>query len=109
MHPLQNGSQVTERPANKPVSGLPGYFTESGENNVPSYPGADWFNHVIDEFLNVLSLMGIQYDPDTDLNLTNALKKFLKTIFILIVNHLVMIQMLLTYFLPSFQPQERWE
>ncbi|RTZ20412.1 SGNH/GDSL hydrolase family protein, partial [Vibrio penaeicida] len=60
MHPLQNGSQVTERPANKPVSGLPGYFTESGENNVPSYPGADWFNHVIDEFLNVLSLMGIQ-------------------------------------------------
>lgn len=81
MHPLQNGSQVTERPANKPVSGLPGYFTESGENNVPSYPGADWFNHVIDEFLNVLSLMGIQYDPDTDLNLTNALKKVFENYF----------------------------
>lgn len=62
MHPLQNGSQVTERPADKPVSGLPGYFTESGENNVPSYPGADWFNDNIDEFLNSLSVFGISFE-----------------------------------------------
>ncbi|MGL1307425.1 tail fiber domain-containing protein [Vibrio parahaemolyticus] len=66
MHPLQNGSQVTERPADKPVSGLPGYFTESGENNVPSYPGADWFNHNIDEFKSVLEEMGIPFDPSRD-------------------------------------------
>lgn len=72
MHPLQNGSQVTERPANKPVSGLPGYFTESGENNVPSYPGADWFNHVIDEFLNVLHSQGIEFDPSKDDHLSRA-------------------------------------
>ncbi|MCR9668509.1 hypothetical protein [Vibrio parahaemolyticus] len=73
MHPLQNGSQVTERPANKPVSGLPGYFTESGENNVPSYPGADWFNHVIDEFQNLLLSQNIQFDPTKDDHLAKAL------------------------------------
>ncbi|MDZ5116798.1 tail fiber domain-containing protein [Vibrio parahaemolyticus] len=62
MHPLQNGSQVTERPANKPVSGLPGFFTESGENNVPSYPGADWFNANIEEFINALDVANILFD-----------------------------------------------
>ncbi len=74
MHPLQNGSQVTERPANKPVSGLPGYFTESGENNVPSYPGADWFNNVIDEFLNCLDAAGISYDPNKLTNLASVIR-----------------------------------
>ncbi|EHR5461966.1 hypothetical protein KUM02_000400 [Vibrio parahaemolyticus] len=69
MHPLQNGSQVVTRPANKPASGLPGYFTESGDNNIPSYPGADWFNHVIDEFLNALDSLGITFDPQNDTNL----------------------------------------
>ncbi|EJI1278810.1 hypothetical protein NDZ80_002182 [Vibrio vulnificus] len=72
MHPLQNGSQVTERPANKPVSGLPGYFTESGENNVPSYPGADWFNHVIDEFSSALAVCDVDFDPESDQNLAKA-------------------------------------
>ncbi|MGL1163486.1 hypothetical protein ACSTKZ_07895 [Vibrio parahaemolyticus] len=74
MHPLQNGSQVNERPANKPVSGLPGYFTESGENNVPSYPGADWFNNVIDEFLTVLASLGVNYDSESTNNLSNTFK-----------------------------------
>ncbi|MEZ9972829.1 hypothetical protein AB4394_17910 [Vibrio lentus] len=73
MHPLRNGSQVTERPADKPVSGSPGYFTESGENNVPSYPGADWFNHVIDEFLNLLASFNITFDPSDDENLARCL------------------------------------
>ena len=63
MHPLNNGSQDTQRPANKPSVGSPGYFTESGENNAPSYPGADWFNDNIDEFLNGLSAAGIQFEP----------------------------------------------
>lgn len=80
MHPLQNGSQVTERPANKPVSGLPGYFTESGENNVPSYPGADWFNNVIDEFLNALDQQGVSFDPDSDDNLSKCFSTVTKTI-----------------------------
>ncbi|MDF4276370.1 hypothetical protein P3598_13205 [Vibrio parahaemolyticus] len=78
MHPLQNGSQVTERPANKPTSGLPGYFTESGDNNVPSYPGQDWFNDVIDEFLNVLSVMGITFDHNKSDHLSRAFS-FLKS------------------------------
>ncbi|HBN6298493.1 TPA: hypothetical protein L3N11_000925 [Vibrio parahaemolyticus] len=72
MHPLQNGSQVTERPANKPVSGLPGYFTESGENNVPSYPGQDWFNDVIDEFFNGLKAAKVTFDPSSVENLGRA-------------------------------------
>ncbi|EJB8542928.1 SGNH/GDSL hydrolase family protein [Vibrio parahaemolyticus] len=72
MHPLQNGSQVTERPANKPPSGLFGWFTESGEGNVPSYPGADWFNHVIAEFQNMLSSEGIEFNPENDDHLSQA-------------------------------------
>ncbi|HCG8523816.1 TPA: hypothetical protein NJ913_004359 [Vibrio parahaemolyticus] len=75
MHPLQNGSQVTERPANKPVSGAAGYFTESGENNVPSYPGADWFNNVIDEFLNSLNAVGISFSNSSVNNLSLCFDK----------------------------------
>lgn len=74
MHPLQNGSQVIERPANKPVSGSPGYFTESGENNIPSYPGADWFNHVIDEFQNAISSKGLTFDSSDDFNLARLIE-----------------------------------
>lgn len=73
MHPLQNGSQVTQRPARKATSGTPGYFTESGENNVPSYPGQDWFNDVIDEFKNALAEVGVIYDPQ---NLDHLAKAF---------------------------------
>ncbi|WP_447077663.1 hypothetical protein [Shewanella algae] len=75
MHPLQNGSQATVRPAKKPLSGTPGWFTESGDNNVPSYPGADWFNHVIDEFQNALAEVGVDFDSESDENLAMALRK----------------------------------
>ncbi|MBO2589316.1 hypothetical protein [Shewanella algae] len=75
MHPLQNGSQATVRPAKKPLSGTPGYFTESGDNNVPSYPGADWFNHVIDEFQNALIEAGVVFDQEEDTNLSQAIRK----------------------------------
>ncbi|MBU1392384.1 MAG: SGNH/GDSL hydrolase family protein [Gammaproteobacteria bacterium] len=63
MHPLRNGSQATARPAAKPVSGSPGWFTESGDENKPSYPGADWFNHVIAEFQTALATYGVTFDP----------------------------------------------
>ncbi|MEJ6520658.1 SGNH/GDSL hydrolase family protein [Shewanella bicestrii] len=66
MHPLQNGSQATTRPAVKPLVGIAGWFTESGDNNIPSYPGADWFNHVIAEFQNALAEMGVTFDPTKD-------------------------------------------
>ncbi|EJL6858565.1 hypothetical protein NMS86_000998 [Vibrio cholerae] len=62
MHPLHNGSQVTERPARKTTSGTMGYFSESNDNNAPSYPGADFFNDQIDEFKNALAAMSIAYD-----------------------------------------------
>ncbi|SIO94780.1 tail fiber protein [Vibrio spartinae] len=75
---LQNGSQVTERPLRKPTSGLAGYFTESGDNGAPSYPGQDWFNDVIDEFLNALTEMGISYDSGSVENLA-AVFRSLKT------------------------------
>lgn len=63
MHPLYNGSQVTARPARKATAGTPGYFSESNDNNQPSYPGQDWFNDVIDEFKNALSAANITYVP----------------------------------------------
>jgi hypothetical protein len=63
MHKLQNGSQVTIRPARKPQVGTGGYFAESNDSGAPSYPGQDWFNDCTDEFLNALNAMGIAYDP----------------------------------------------
>ncbi|AVI67208.1 hypothetical protein CKQ84_15690 [Shewanella sp. WE21] len=72
MHPLRNGSQAVARPAAKPLTGTAGWFTESGDNNAPSYPGADWFNHVIAEFQNVLAEMGIVFDPTSDEHLKQA-------------------------------------
>ncbi|OOX39347.1 hypothetical protein BJL83_07350 [Vibrio parahaemolyticus] len=69
MHPLQNGSQSVERPPKKPLVGTPGWFTESGNDNLPSYPGADWFNHVIAEFANALASRSVTFDPDSDNNL----------------------------------------
>ncbi|MGI2196898.1 hypothetical protein ACRN91_15130 [Shewanella baltica] len=74
MHPLRNGSQATTRPAAKPVSGSPGWFTESGDENKPSYPGADWFNHVIAEFQNALAEMGVVFDPENEDHLAKAFK-----------------------------------
>lgn len=62
MHKLQNGSQVSVRPQRKPLVGLGGYFSESNDQGAPSYPGQDWFNDCVDEFLNALGEMGITYD-----------------------------------------------
>lgn len=67
MHPLQNGSQVDNRPARKPTQGAAGYFSESNEQGAPSYPGQDFFNDQIEEFENALAVMGIPFVPgDTD-------------------------------------------
>ena len=79
MHPLQNGSQDTTRPPKKPLTGPAGWFTESGDNNVPSYPGADWFNHVIAEFLALLSSAGCTLDQESDENLSRAVHAIVKS------------------------------
>ncbi len=72
MHKLRNGSQVTVRPSRKAVSGVAGYFSESNDSGAPSYPGQDWFNDVIDEFLNAIQAMGITYDTSRLDNLALA-------------------------------------
>ncbi|MGF1708420.1 phage tail protein [Enterovibrio baiacu] len=64
MHLLNNGSQVEQIPATKSREGIGGYFSESNENNAPSYPGADWFNAVIREFQTALTRYGVPFDPD---------------------------------------------
>ncbi|EOX4332893.1 hypothetical protein ACPF3P_003749 [Vibrio cholerae] len=62
MHPLQNGSQVQNMPPLKPLVGTAGYFSESNEQGAPSWPGQDYFNKQIAEFLNALAAAGITYD-----------------------------------------------
>ncbi|WP_281544657.1 hypothetical protein [Grimontia sp. SpTr1] len=62
MHPLQNGSQVAVKPPAKNPIGEGGYFTEGGQGAAPSYPGADWFNAVISEFLNALTESGVTFE-----------------------------------------------
>ncbi|WP_133151924.1 phage tail protein, partial [Enterovibrio norvegicus] len=64
MHLLNNGSQVEQIPDTKTREGIGGYFSESNENNAPSYPGADWFNAVIREFQTALTRYGVPFDPD---------------------------------------------
>lgn len=72
MHKLENGSQVTARPARKPTAGTAGYFSESNDGGAPSYPGADWFNDNIDEFQNALAAAGVAYDPSKLTHLAQA-------------------------------------
>ncbi|ENM4022659.1 hypothetical protein DDN27_003535, partial [Vibrio cholerae] len=71
MHPLQNGSQIEERPARKSTSGIRGYFKEEG---TPSYPGADYFNDQIDEFMNALTAAGVPYVPGAVTHLAQLLQ-----------------------------------
>lgn len=63
MHQLNNGSQVTVKPKQKNPMGQPGFFTEGGQGVTPSYPGADYFNAQIEEFIFALKEMNIAFDP----------------------------------------------
>ena len=76
MHKLKNGSQVAERPARKETAGTAGYFSESNDAGSPSYPGQDWFNGVIDEFLNALAAAGVAYDSSKLTNLADVMVAF---------------------------------
>ena len=75
MHPLHNGSQVPQRPERKKTEGIAGYFAESNDNGAPSYPGQDFFNDLIDEFLNALKSADIKFDPTRLDNLAQAIAK----------------------------------
>ena len=72
MHPLNNSSQVMQPPAPKPRIGGPGYFSESNDSGAPSYPGADWFNAAIMEFMNTLSVAGVEFSADSFTNLAES-------------------------------------
>ena len=82
MHKLRNGSQVDVRPARKPTSGLAGYFSESNDQGAPSYPGQDFYNDCIDEFLNALAAAGIAYTPGDLTLLAQAMSKSSENLFI---------------------------
>ncbi|WP_316543822.1 phage tail protein [Klebsiella grimontii] len=63
MYHLDNASSVPDMPAIKPVLFTERrWFTEGGDGIQPSYPGADWFNAIQAEMLNVLSLANITPD-----------------------------------------------
>ncbi|EOF4706589.1 phage tail protein [Klebsiella oxytoca] len=63
MYHLDNASSVPDMPAINPVlfTGRR-WFTEGGDGIQPSYPGADWFNAIQAEMLNVLALASITPD-----------------------------------------------
>ncbi|WP_241722955.1 phage tail protein [Raoultella sp. HC6] len=63
MYHLDNASSVPDMPAIKPVLFTERrWFTEGGDGIQPSYPGADWFNAIQTEMLNVLALANITPD-----------------------------------------------
>lgn len=78
MYALDNHSGVSVMPTLKSKvfnHNEPRWFTEGGNGVAPSYPGADWFNIVQAELLNVLRDGGIQPDK-TQLNqITTAIRR----------------------------------
>lgn len=63
MYHLDNASSVPDMPNIKPVLFTERrWFTEGGDGIQPSYPGADWFNAIQAEMLNVLALANITPD-----------------------------------------------
>lgn len=65
MYHLDNASSVPEMPTIKPVMFTETrWFTEGGDGIAPSYPGADWFNAIQAEMLNVLSMANIAPDKN---------------------------------------------
>lgn len=78
MYALDNNSGVSVMPTLKSKvfnHNEPRWFTEGGNGVAPSYPGADWFNIVQAELLNVLQDGGIQPDK-TQLNqITTAIRR----------------------------------
>lgn len=78
MYALDNSSGVAVMPGIKPQlkSALePQWFTEGGNGVAPTYPGADWFNIVQAELLNVLKKAGINPDKANHEQLTRAIQK----------------------------------
>lgn len=65
MYHLDNGSGVSTFSLAPVKSENRQWFTEGGHGNVISYPGADWFNMVQAELLNILDDAGIKPNKGT--------------------------------------------
>lgn len=75
MYWLDNTTGVAAPPTIPPVvSPTKLYFTEGGGGEQPSIPGAEWFNMVTDELLQVLSLAGISPDKAEHTQLAKAIQ-----------------------------------
>ncbi|WP_345859343.1 hypothetical protein [Shewanella algae] len=66
MHQVDNETTTPEMPPFE-MTIRPGWFTKGGQGQAATYPGADWFNMVQAELLNVLGAAGILPDkPQLD-------------------------------------------
>lgn len=75
MYWLDNATGVAAPPTIPPVaSPTKLYFTEGGGGEQPSIPGAEWFNMITDELLQVLSLAGISPDKADHAQLAKAIQ-----------------------------------
>lgn len=76
MFHLDNESGVSNIPAIAPLRSQQRlWFTEGGHGNAISYPGADWFNIVQAELLNVLDEAGISPDKGQLNQIAQAIRK----------------------------------
>lgn len=81
MYALDNDSGVQTMPevkAKKFNHTEPRWFTEGGNGVAPSYPGADWFNIVQAELLNILTEANIAPDKSQLNQITLAIKEVVK-------------------------------
>ncbi|HGM7539551.1 phage tail protein [Serratia marcescens] len=77
MYHLDNVSSVPDMPPVKSVLFAERrFFTEGGDGVAPSYPGADWFNIIQMEMLNVLALANITPDKSQFDQFARAIRVF---------------------------------
>ncbi|MBO2656062.1 hypothetical protein I6M49_21700 [Shewanella algae] len=72
MHQIDNETTTPEMPPFEEAV-IPGWFTKGGQGKAATYPGADWFNMVQAELLNVLVAAGITPDKASLNQLASAI------------------------------------
>lgn len=77
MYHVDNPSTVTEMPEISGVqSAVTQFFTDTeGGDGAPTYPGAEWFNIVQSELLNILTEAGIDPSKADQTQLVQSIKK----------------------------------
>lgn len=82
MYALDNNSGVVVMPEVKNQQfqpNAPRWFTEGGNGIAPSYPGADWFNIVQAELLNILTDAGMTPDKGKFNQITQAIRAIISS------------------------------